>query len=291
MSLELVRTITSDGVNLDGAFYQPDVVVARPLALDALLVVHGTGSQFYAGGVLARFAEQALGVGMNVLRVNTRGHDVVCSLNGPGGSRRGGAAFECVDDCRFDVQAWIGWLAGRGCQSIGVVGHSMGAVKSIYALSHECPPEVAGLVAISPPRFCHQNFITHRDGKEFAAEYALAEAAVAAGRGQELREFKHPLRLLITMAGYLDKYGPHDRYDYAQHLPRIACPALAIVGERSIQSSMAFDGAHLILETIARRAPNIRWQLVAGADTNYAGLQDEPFRRAFEWIAGWGRRE
>src|SRR5437660_1003816 len=75
MLVDLVRTTTRDGVRLDGVF-QP---AAAPggLALDAACFVHGTGSNFYGSTLFDAFAERLLAVGCSVLRINTRGHDLM----------------------------------------------------------------------------------------------------------------------------------------------------------------------------------------------------------------------
>ena len=75
MSLELVRVVTNDEIYLDGALLLPDEGVTAELPVDAFLLVHGTGSNFYAPGVLETFARQAAEAGAPALRINTRGHD------------------------------------------------------------------------------------------------------------------------------------------------------------------------------------------------------------------------
>ena len=67
------------------------------------------------------------------------------------GGRRLGAAYEIVDDCRHDLLAWLDLLRERAGPRIALVGHSLGAVKTIYALAHEDVP-LQCAIAISPPR-------------------------------------------------------------------------------------------------------------------------------------------
>ncbi len=128
--------------------------IAHP-PVDAWLCLHGTGSNFYAASTLAGLAPKLLAGGAAVLRGNTRGHDLVST--GPTAAGRGlqGAAFERVDDAPLDLAAWIELLASRGYQRIGILGHSLGAVKAIFTLAQPEHPQVAALVAVSPPHLSY----------------------------------------------------------------------------------------------------------------------------------------
>ena len=59
MPLELIRVTTNDELYLDGALLLPESEVSSSLPVDAFLLIHGTGSNFYAPGVLETFARQA----------------------------------------------------------------------------------------------------------------------------------------------------------------------------------------------------------------------------------------
>src|SRR5262245_41486981 len=149
-TLELVRVETADGVVLDGALWRPRRAGALPV--DAFLLVHGTGSNFYAPGVLETYAGQALAGGVPALAINPRGHDGICTNPSRTGSVKGGAAYERISDCVLDVGAWVDWLVGRGFSRIVLVGHSMGSVKSIYWQAYAPHPAVRAIVGISPPQ-------------------------------------------------------------------------------------------------------------------------------------------
>lgn len=286
-SVELCRVATSDGLLLDGALHRPVSPRATRLPVDACLVVHGTGSNFYAPGVLETFARRCAAAGLAALRINTRGHDGICSIPSSGRAVRGGATFECIAECALDLAAWIDFLAERGFGKIALAGHSMGGVKSIYALAHDPRPEVACVVGISPPRFCHEWFMTHPGADVFRKDYSLAAQCVAEGRPDELLDVKQPLPFLVTAGGFLAKYGPHDDYDVLKHLPILRRPALIILGTQTIVSSPAFDGLPNALEELIGRHPHLDLtiRLVENADINYRHDPEAPFRLVAEW---WG---
>jgi pimeloyl-ACP methyl ester carboxylesterase len=270
MLVDLVRTAARDGVRLDGTFQA--AASAHP-ALDVAVCVHGTGSNFYSSTLFDLLAERFLGLGISVLRVNTRGHDLMSNAATPRGGRRLGAAYEALDDCRHDLTAWVGWLKERQRPRVVLVGHSSGAVKCLYAAAHEPDEAVRGVVAISPPRLSHSWFAQSEKAAEFLNTYRQAQALVAAGEPGALLDVAMPLPFVTTAAGYVEKYGPDERYNYLTFLGRVPCPVLLTLGDKEVEGNVAF-----------------RVELVAGADHFYtdarealAGLVESWIRRAGPW--------
>src|SRR3954463_4000494 len=103
MLVDLVQTTTRDGVRLDGVYQAPARPGTARLAVDAFVLVHGTGGTFYTSSLLESLGERLLELGIGVLRVNTRGHDLVSPAHTIRGSLRQGAAYEVLDDCRHDL--------------------------------------------------------------------------------------------------------------------------------------------------------------------------------------------
>src|SRR5262245_14523189 len=133
MIVDLVHTQTRDGGRLDG-IYQAPAGADTDYPLDAVCFIHGTGGNFYSSTLFDALADHFLARGCGVLRANTRGHDGISTAATAQGGRRQGAAYEAVDDCRHDLAAWVDWLHSHA-ERIGLVGHSLGAVKAIYALA------------------------------------------------------------------------------------------------------------------------------------------------------------
>src|SRR5690606_29153178 len=154
----------------------------------------------------ANLADALLERGVAALRVNTRGHDAVSIAHTRDGGRRLGAAFEIVDACRADLAAWIDHAVKLGYPRIGVLGHSLGAVKAIYAMEAEPHDAVARVLAVSPPRLSHAWFLESERGEEFSRTCAEAQRLVESGGEQSLMDVAFPLPMLITAEGYLEKY-------------------------------------------------------------------------------------
>ncbi|MCA9072040.1 MAG: alpha/beta fold hydrolase [Planctomycetaceae bacterium] len=282
---KLCRVVASDGVSLEGLLQEGEPT--RPdFPVSALIVVHGTGSHFYAGGMLERFSHQARDAGLTVLRGNTRGHDLVTRIASRQGAVWGGAAFETISDCRKDLAAWIGFLQERGHSRIGLVGHSMGAVKAIYAQAHDQHPEVGCVIGLSPPRFCHERFLSHPACGPFREDLHTAQSLVDQGQGGQLLSVRQPLPLLLTAEGFLAKYGPHDEYDFVKHLPNLNCPGLILVGSESVRTTPAFAGHPDDLRQLLKEHPAkpLAFELIDGADTGYSTCQDKPFHHVEHWL-------
>jgi pimeloyl-ACP methyl ester carboxylesterase len=279
--VDLVRVTTSDGVRLDGALQTP-MGAADPLPIDACLLVHGTGSNFYGATLLETLSARMLELGVAVLSANTRGHDGISIAATSEGPRRQGAAYERVDDCRHDLAAWIELLSVRGYQRVVLIGHSLGAVKAIYTMALAPHAAVVRLAAISPPRLSHAWFAASAEASGFLSTLAEAEQHVREGRGERLMEVRFPLPYVVTAAGYLDKYGDEERYNILRHLGQLPCPTLATFGSREVQTSAAFAGLPEAIESLKIASTHVA--VVAGADHVYSGCRSELCARLEAWL-------
>ena len=282
MLVDLVQTTTRDGVRLDGTYQAPP----RPaeIAVDAFCLVHGTGGSFYSSTLFDDLAGSLLALGCGVLRVNTRGHDGISTAATAKGGRRQGAAYEVVDDCRHDIAAWVGWLAERAGPRVGLLGHSLGAVKCLYALAQEPRQPVACVAAVSPPRLSYSWFCSSPQAQEFLATCALAEQHLQRGEGAALLDVKLPLPFVITAAGYAEKYGPDERYNYLNFVAGVPCPTLVTLGGVEAENNMAFRGAAEALEGLRPRCPGLSVETVPGADHFYTGVRGELAARLESWL-------
>ena len=282
MLVDLVQTTTREGVRLDGIYQPPPQ--PGPVAIDAFCLVHGTGGSFYSSTLFDAIADRLLALGCGVLRVNTRGHDLMSTAVTAKGGRRLGAAYEVVDDCRHDLAAWIDWLKQRAGPRIGLIGHSLGAVKCLYTLAHEPQLDVAAVIAISPPRLSYSWFCTSPEGPRFLETYALAERHVAAGEPAALLEVTLPLPFVVTVAGYVEKYGPDERYNYLRFVRNVRTLVLVTLGAIEMENNMAFRGA---AEAIAEAAPRCTVEVIAAADHFYSAVRGELLRCVEAWLRRW----
>jgi pimeloyl-ACP methyl ester carboxylesterase len=285
MLVDLIQVQTRDGVRLDGAYQAPPGAGAPPCAF---VLLHGTGGNFYSSTLLEALAERLLALGCGVVRANTRGHDLmsVASFRTPTsqGGRRQGAAYELVDDCRHDVAAWVDWLAGHVGPRVGLLGHSLGAVKALYAQAREPQAAVRCVVGLSPPRLSHSWFLSGEDGPAFLETLRRAEGLVAAGQPEALLEVQFPLPFVVTAAGYVEKYGPDERYNFLRFAPDLSCPALLAFGALEVEHHAAFRAAPDELRSLMHGRSHVDVQVVTGGDHFYTGVRGELLARLETWL-------
>jgi pimeloyl-ACP methyl ester carboxylesterase len=286
MLVDLVQTTTRDGLRLDGAFQAPAEPGRSPFAVDALCLVHGTGGSFYSSTLFDALGERLLADGCTVLRINTRGHDLMSTAATSRGGRRQGAAYEVVADCRHDLAAWLDWLRHRVGPRVGLLGHSLGAIKCLYAAAHEPALGPVCVVAISPPRLSHSWFCCSPEGPEFGRTYAEATRLVAEGKPDALVDVRLPLPFVTTAGGYAEKYGPDERYNYLRFIASVPCPVLVTLGRAEVEGNMAFRDAPQALAPMAPRHGRMRTVVVAGADHFYTGTRGELAAVVAAWLRG-----
>lgn len=285
MNGELLDVTTIDGFRLHGYWQSPGKTHARQAPpLDACVLIHGTGGTFYSSTLLAHLAGLLLGEGIAALRVNTRGHDLVSTAATSHGPRRQGAAYETLDDCRHDLQAWIDLCVARGCQRVGLLGHSSGAVKAVYAQAQQPHPAVRRLIALSPPRLSYQSFVHGRERQTFLAQYEAARQLVDQGNGQQLIEVTFPLPMLITAAGYVEKYGPEEKYDVLSHLGLLRVPTLVTFGSQEVADHPAFAELPQAVRNLRQQHTSLEVVVVAGADHFYSASLTELSAPLTRWL-------
>ncbi|MFN0199002.1 MAG: alpha/beta hydrolase [Planctomycetaceae bacterium] len=281
------HVVTPDGVRLDGLLQtvrEGNRRTDSTTPIDLFLLLHGSASNFYASGVLERFANDAVADGVDALRINTRGHDAVSQLAGPGKLRLGGAAYEVVAHCRYDVYAWLDEFYRRGYRRVCLVGHSMGGAKSLYAQAYDRHALVKAVVAISAPRFCHRQLMDDPRTQNFRDDWARAQELVAQGCGEELIRITQPMPLLIQASGFIAKYGPGDRYDFLKLIPRIDVPVHVIIGGETLKTSPAFGKLDEQLQSLQASCPHLSLSVVSGAEMNYRISPERPFEIASRWL-------
>jgi hypothetical protein len=262
------------------------------LPIDGLLLLHGTGANFYASSLLEAIAEHFVSRGVTILAANTRGRDILYTAGTSAGPRRLGAACERVEDCRLDIAAWLGSLKERGCHRIGVAGHSLGAIKGVFALAQADAPHAECLCAISPARLSHDYFCASPAADEFRATLARAHELVEAGQGETLMDVEFPVPYVVTAAGYLDKYGPGERFNVLTYIGRLRLPTLFVFGSSEVQNHVAFRGLPEAIEAAAQGPPPhplVNVAVIAGGDHVYSGVRSELLARLERWLTRLGR--
>jgi pimeloyl-ACP methyl ester carboxylesterase len=282
--VELVRITTSDGLRLDGALASPVNRPMSPPITDAAIFLHGVGGSFFSGTLFDCLADQLLELGIAVLRVNTRGHGSISMIATDGGATRGGAAFEVVDQCRYDINAWCDFLAARSLSRIAMIGHSLGAIKAVYSSAHSPHSNVTHVIAASPPRLSHNAFRNGSRSHDFFTSLTAAKECVEAGHPEQLITVKFPFPMLIAAASFIDKYGD-ERYNIIKFVEQCNCPTLFTYGSVELeQGGIAFAGLPDAIRQATSNAQRFCIATIEGADHFYSGKSSELTSQITKWL-------
>ena len=300
----LVETQTVDRVRLHGFYQQSTVIQGQVVAgceitnevpRECWLIVHGVAGNFYNSSLLSAISANLLNSGADVVRINTRGRDAIAYFSIGATHSRCGAAYEMICDGITDIAAWVDAIYREGYDSINLIGHSLGAVKSLLYASESGQDTPSGtrsqklsrLVLLSPPRLQSE---TLKNDVKYASAYAanLAEAheLCNAGKSETLLTIRYPQPMIVSAATYIDKYGPASRYDYHFLLQRNFCPTLWVFGEHEVRGprSSFRDADKFLSEAWESFAPKNQYlKIIPGGDHAYTGVRDLLCQSVIDW--------
>jgi hypothetical protein len=274
---ELVQTETNDGIVLDGF-----VASGEGRAVQAWIILHGVNGNFYSSSILRGIATLLNRQGHCVVLANTRGHDIL-SFNSGKVPFKLGSQIELIDSCVADLNAWFGFLRSRGQIQIGLIGHSLGALKAVYwnsrAIEHGNVP--SHVIAISPPRLNTQ-LLLHDPvkGKVFREHLQDAVELCAAGNPDHVMKVRFPIPMWICASTYSDKYGSGERYDYMSLLGTLNSQVFWLFGETEVRSGSSnfLDADVRLLDhfrsNFGEETMRQQVQVVPGADHSYRDRRD-----------------
>jgi len=280
MLVDLISVTTSDGITLDGAFFPAATDESGSGPVDAMLLIHGSGGRFYAPATRI-MAEDLSRRGYACLALNTRGHDTVWVDTATGIAY--GNAFEILDLSRHDLRAGVDFLAKRGYQSIGLLGHSMGAVKVTYYAAWEDDPRVCTVIPISPVRLSYSYYMDSPDAREFQENMERADQMESEGRALELMKAEFPLSQYFSAASYLDKHGPAERYNLVTLAPRVKVPLFTIAGSLETHTRLMDMASDLALAAVG--SPRAEHIIIDGGNHALQNCKPEAALAVLNWLA------
>jgi len=280
---ELVTVVTEDKVRLDG-FYSISTQQQKNASMpaDAAVVVHGLSGNFYGSRLLKHFAQTLLDAGINSLLVNTRGHDYLNSTPRMGQAATIGAAVEIVDECKYDLNAWVDFLVKQNNGRVMLLGHSLGAIKSLYTQAHMPHAKATCLAVFSATKLSYDSLLSSTGGERFSHWLGIAQQQVSAGNGEKLLYVDFPFPTWMSANAYLNKYGDGDKYNWLSFIDRIDVPTLAAFGELEMKENPAFTAMTGDLENI--RQPNVQVDFIRNADHFYSACFDAVSSTLINWL-------
>ncbi|MBM3966415.1 MAG: alpha/beta hydrolase [Planctomycetes bacterium] len=277
----LVETTTEDGVKLHGFLAHPKMSTSERV----WIIVHGVNGNFYGSTLLQFVAETCLINGDSALLINTRGHDLA-SFGSSDYPARLGSMFETIDSAIEDLRGWVRFTGNEGFKRIGIVAHSLGAVKAAYALAKKIEG-VDLFVALSPPRLNTDLLLA--DPKKcavFQEHLAQAQSLCQDGEDHHIMRVRFPLPNWVSAATFLDKYGSGARYDYLSFIGEIPIPTLWVFGDSEVRDgSVNFRDADRQIAQAIQRCSMHHVEVIDNADHSYRAAREALGRCISNWLA------
>jgi len=200
---------------------------------------------------------------------------------------RKGVAFEKFDDCISDIDAYINFIIKLGYKRIVLIGHSLGANKVIYYLSHNKSNLIKCYVLLGAPDMAEEvNLIVGKDKlideakkniKNGEPDKMLSKLIwdyyiLSSARFIDLIENEHSHNLPITSG-----VGSFEQ------LKSIQLPLLAVAGERD--DSCSNDIEKYLSVLIERSEFAGEQAIIKNAGHTYVGQEKELFNVIYKFIS------
>ena len=291
---ELVKTVTSDGIELQGFW-------SNKKSDTAVFHSHGTAGDFYTHSFIDIEGNNLDDKNISFLTANNRGHDVYADhhqykKNNVEWTSIGGG-FERFEDCLLDLTAWIDFLKRQGVKKIILQSHSL-TQKILYYQSVAKNPYVVGQIHLSP---CNDaGYVLNKVGKEkYQKINKTVENMIKQGNGKEL--LPKELYVVCPMSaiaygGYITEDGPGNLFPYHnptspkwKTLQNTKEPLLVIYGgsDAFIQLSTKhkkIDEAAKLFQEHAKSAKNVTVKVIPGASHSYLGYEIKLTGIIGQWI-------
>lgn len=293
---ELVRVFTEDGIELHGLFCQPKIAKENRIAV---LHIHGFIGNFYQERFMDHIADELTEMRCAFLSVNTRGHDYLSYFIRKTDSGltfvQIGGAYEILEQCIYDMKAWIDFLEAHGYFTVILEGESLGTLKAVLYQHQTHDKRVQGLVLISP--LDGVGLQKTALGNKYDEAINTAKQMTEQGKPNELMPMVYcPLwQFPISAKTYISAFDPvakndifnfHDPKTRFEKLSTIKCPILVTYG--TVREAVVDNRVEKALSIIKKRAESAKscdTALIQGAPHNYLGHEKELPTLIRNWVA------
>lgn len=289
MKGELVKVVTSDGLELKGFFSDQKSDLA-------VLHSHGTAGDFYTHGFVEVEGEKLAKEKISFLTANNRGHDVFADIrkhkNGQVEWTQIGGGQEKFEDCVLDIDAWVNFLIKRGVKKIILQAHSL-TQKILYYQYKKSNKKIVGQIHLSP---CNDAGLMKSilGDKKYLETNKMILDMIKSGKGNtKLSEQLSAVCQMNALAysGYLIEEGTGNLFPYHDPhskkwsvLEKTREPILAVYGGDDIYIKPSNVIASELFKQKAENAKSVTTKIIKGSSHSYLGFEKELIKTIFSWI-------
>ncbi len=288
MKTTLTRIHTKDGIELVGLLYEPDSPT------DKILVhVHGMAGNFYENKFLDNIAETLTTNGIAFFAFNNRGCEFVKDLTKIQASKNElvqiGDIYELFDESALDIEAAIHFAHDKGFVNVHLSGHSLGASKVAYYVTHSEALKLASVIFLSPSDMVG---LFQKD-KNYQRDMAFSVQMVTEGKNRELiqppgiwGEYQLSAQTYISLGSRDSKVAIFNFYnqdDPFETLGKITIPTLAVMGRKDQALVIPIEDTMARLKKALAASAKIETNILGDADHGYQNYE----RALADVIATW----
>jgi pimeloyl-ACP methyl ester carboxylesterase len=289
MKTSFHRIKTSDGIELAGLLYEPDISTNK-----VLVHVHGMAGNFYENKFLDFIAQTLTSNGIAFFAFNNRGCELIKDLykieDGKRNIVRIGNAYEIFEDSALDIKSAIDFVESKGFSEIHLSGHSLGAPKVTYYVAEESDARLSSIILLSPSDMVG---LTRMD-KNYERDLSTAKQMVEEGKADDLLPFpvlwdQSPLSAKTYISlGDKDSnvaiFNFHNENDSLPVLSKIAIPLIAIMGRKDDALVVSIEDTMNRLKKAAVNSPKVETNVLGDADHGYNSHEQQLADVINQWI-------
>lgn len=289
MKTSFHRIKTSDGIELNGLLYEPDISTNK-----VLVHVHGMAGNFYENKFLDFIAQTLTSNGIAFFAFNNRGCELIKDLykieDGKRNIVRIGNAYEIFEDSALDIKSAIDFVESKDFSEIHLSGHSLGAPKVTYYVAEESDARLSSIILLSPSDMVG---LTRMD-KNYERDLSTAKQMVEEGKADDLLPFpvlwdQSPLSAKTYISlGDKDSnvaiFNFHNENDSLPVLSKIAIPLIAIMGRKDDALVVSIEDTMNRLKKAAVNSPKVETNVLGDADHVYNSHEQQLADVINQWI-------
>ena len=275
MNQELIRPYSTDGIQLPGLLYTPDVSTNK-----IVIHIHGMSGNFYEDEFNDNLATVYTNNGYAFLPFNNRGMNYITEMHKENEFVIKGSSYELFEDCVLDIEGIVNWVKERGYNHIVLEGHSYGCNKAIYYYTQKQDESIKMIVLLAPCDIPKE--VENYTGKDYQTYISKAKELIENGKEEELIDFcvfingKISAKTFYTDLLYnctCDFFRYREREGKSPILNRIEIPVFIPFGDKD--ECVLTQSIEDVIYYLQNNLKNCEIKVIKDADHAYTGKYDE----------------